>query len=488
MATRAYALLAALLLLAPAFLALPGAAADRDERARDKPAPVTRADAVRAVPRAERDQVEGWYIVELDPAAGDAGALADELATARGALVSHVYRAALSGFAAKLSPAQAKALRRDPRVRAVTPDERVELPPVRPVAPADPRQQFPTDGQTTPFGVLRIQAPNTAMFPPVDGAVDAGVAVIDSGIDGSHPDLNYAGGISCVGEENPADEDEAGHGTHVAGTIGARNNAFGVVGVAPGVRLYSARVFAGAAGSLRAVVCGVDWVTENADLIDVANMSLGGPTSRSVAKLTCDRPRKDESLQAICRSVAAGVTYVVAAGNDCVNANHVAPAGFAPVIAVGAFADSDGQPGNYGPNVYGTACNKAGSQVLTPDDTLSPHSNYGSVVDIWAPGVRVLSTVPLGYEGSNRPYAVFSGTSMATPHVTGAAALVIAANPGFTPAQVRDALLAQAERRPLRNTFSGVRWNGQRPATVDAAIVNANAGPPWPNQPRSTGS
>lgn len=483
MSFRVCALLAVLLLIAPPFLAPPGLAADRTEPSREKPALVTRADAVRAVPRAERDSVKGWYIVELDPAAGDAGELADELATGRGALVSHVYRAAISGFAAKLTPKQAKALARDPRVRAVTPDERVELPPVQPVEPLGPRQNFPPNGQTTPFGIQRIQAPNNPLFPPVGSNVDADVAVIDSGIDGGHPDLNYAGGISCVGDENPADQDDAGHGTHVAGTIGALNNDEGVVGVAPGVRLYSARVFAGSGGTTRAVLCGLDWVTENAGIIDAANMSLGGAAGRSVAKLTCERPRKDDFLKAVCRAVDAGVTVVVAAGNECTNANRVAPAGYAPVIAVGAFADSDGQPGNYGPNVYGTACNRAGSQALTPDDTMSPHSNYGSVVDIWAPGVRVLSTVPEDFGESNRPYAVFSGTSMASPHVAGAAALVIAANPEFTPAQVKAALLDQAERRTIRNTFSGTRWNGKRPGSVDAAIVNVNNGPPWPSQP-----
>ncbi len=270
--------------------------------------------------------------------------------------------------------------------------------------------------QTVPTGINRIDADlsPTATIDGKDERVDADIAIIDTGI-ARHSDLNLYVLATCVPGEGF--EDKNGHGTHVAGIAAALENAIGVVGVAPGARLWSVKVLnKNGWGFLSWVICGVDFVTERAASIEVANMSLGFEGQSLALEL------------AITNSVAAGVVYAVAAGNSAQDAATFSPANHPDVLAVSALVDSDGRCGGFGPATkYG------------PDDTLASFSNFGSVVDLAAPGVSILST----YKGNT--YATLSGTSMASPHVAGSAALHLATHPKPTDAAgvaaVRDALI-----------------------------------------------
>jgi len=274
-----------------------------------------------------------------------------------------------------------------------------------------------------PTGVDRIDADlNTvAKIDGTDERVDVDIAIIDTGIDLKHPDLNVVGGKNC--SSGKSYDDGNGHGTHVAGIAAALDNSIGVVGVAPGARLWAVRVLNNAgSGTISSVICGVDWVTANAAIIEVANMSLGGSGSDTDSALR----------RAINNSVAAGVTYVVAAGNSSADAANYVPAAYDAVITVSALADSDGKSGGLGPATsYGA------------DDTFATFSNYGADVDIAAPGVSIYST----YKGGS--YATMSGTSMASPHVAGAAALYKAINPAASPADVRSYLISTWEPGPI---------------------------------------
>jgi subtilisin family serine protease len=192
-----------------------------------------------------------------------------------------------------------------------------------------------------------------------------------------------------------------------------------VVGVAPGARLWAVRVLNNAgSGSWASVICGVDWVTARAGTIEVANMSLGGTGDDTGG---CN----DGGLhEAICKSVAAGVTYAVAAGNSADDARNHVPAAYDQVITVSALADFDGRPGGLG----------AATCRADEDDTLANFSNFGADIDLIAPGVCIYSTWKRG------GYNTISGTSMASPHVAGAAALYKSTNPGASPSQVKSAL------------------------------------------------
>jgi subtilisin len=344
--------------------------------------------------------IPGAWIVTLEKGASPER-VAAEHGRRHGAQVDHVYRHAVRGYAARMSAEAARRVAAEPEVAFVEPDRRVS-----------------TAAQRTPTGIRRIDGGlSSAVAGDGGGSVDVDVAVIDTGIDLDHPDLNVAPESTNCSTGRSAD-DGNGHGTHVAGTIGAKDDGDGVVGVAPGARVHAVRVLDNrGSGSWSSIICGVDWVTARAGTIEVANMSLGGSGT--------DGSCSSSSLHsAICASVAAGVTYVVAAGNSSADAEDFVPATYAEVITVSALADFDGASG-------GGAAATCRSDV---DDTLADFSNYGDDVDLIAPGVCIDST----WKGGG--YNTISGTSMASPHVAGAAALYTASNPGASPQQVKTAL------------------------------------------------
>lgn len=333
-------------------------------------------------------QVKQRFLVVLQGSAS-ARDVAMEHERRHGADVDLIYEHALRGYAAKLPPEAVGGIARDPRVASIEPDA-----PVR------------ATSQTTPTGIRRVLAPANATL-SIDGVddvrVDVDIAILDTGLDAKHPDLNVASVADCtlasmLGSCSSGEgKDEHGHGTHVAGTAAALDNGVGVVGVAPGARLHGIKVLSAAGTGLMSwVVAGIDWVSARADIIEVANMSLG-----------CDCP--SEALdEALAHSVDRGVVYTVSAGNNGKDAQPYSPANHPDVITVSAVADFDGAPGGKASATCGT----------NRDDTLAAFSNRGPAIEVAAPGDCILSTAPAGR------YQTMSGTSMASPHVAGAAAIL----------------------------------------------------------------
>ncbi|MCA1031228.1 S8 family peptidase [Bacillus timonensis] len=250
-------------------------------------------------------------------------------------------------------------------------------------------------GQTTPWGVPHIKADVVQSTGTTGTGVK--VAILDTGIDASHEDLNVVGGASFVAAEPNALVDGHSHGTHVAGTVAAVNNSLGVVGVAPNVDLYAVKVLdSNGSGSLSDIAKGIEWSIDNN--MDVINMSLGGSSGSTTLKQACDN------------AYNSGIVVIAAAGNSgsFFWLNTIGyPAKYSSVIAVGAV-DSTNKRASF--------------------------SSVGNELEVMAPGVSILSTVP-----GNR-YDTFNGTSMASPHVAGAAALILAKHPTLTNVQVRDRL------------------------------------------------
>jgi subtilisin len=355
--------------------------------------------------------------------------------------VSHVYNATFPGFAAELTPAELARVKADPRVVHVEQDQVVRLSAKK----SGGRKPSPGTGtqpsQSIPWGISRIMATGV-------GTVDVDVAIIDTGIDLSHPDLNVAGGRNFAGGNVNSYSDGNGHGTHVSGTVAALDNNIGVVGVAPGARLWAVRVLDNnGSGTMSGVISGVDWVTANARTIEVANMSLGGGNSAALNA-------------AIDKAVSGGVTFVVAAGNSGVDTRDTSPANSTSkgVITVSA---------------------------MDSNSNLASFSNFGinyetgdtdeNGVDVTAPGVNIYST----YKGSS--YTTMSGTSMASPHAAGVAALCKSVNPSLTPEEVKFAVMTSAPSVNL--SYNGLNIVGSYPWAVvndyrdgqTEPLVNASA-------------
>jgi subtilisin len=325
----------------------------------------------------------------------DVPAAAQALEKAYGLQTGFLYEHALKGMSAMVPAGRLVALQKDPRVKYVVEDMERSI-----------------SAQTVPTGIQRIFADSNSKI-GINGTddyrVDVDVAVIDTGVDFQHPDLNVVDGVNCASGSPftkkcvSGGDDDHYHGTHVAGTIGALDNGISVVGVAPGARLWAVKVLnSQGSGYTSWIVAGIDWVASKAGDIEVANMSLGGSGYNQA------------EYDAIQGAVNKGVAFAVAAGNSDADAKNYSPAAFNNVLTVSALADFNGAPGG------GAAPTCRNDQ----DDTLADFSNWGSAVDIAAPGVCILSTYPL----EKGEYGTISGTSMASPHVAGALALLASAN------------------------------------------------------------
>ena len=370
----------------------------------------------------EGEAIPGQYIVVFRDDVSDVPQLADAMVRAHAASLHHTYQTALRGFAAgNLSAAAVEELRRHPQVAFIEADQVVTA-----------------TGTQTPatWGLDRVDQRSL----PLDNSytynsTGAGVKayVLDTGLRATHVEFEARRirGADFVGDgQNGADCN--GHGTHVSGTVG------GVTyGMAKGVTIVPVRVLnCLGSGTTAGVIAGVDWVTANHVKPAVANMSLGGPPSTSFDA-------------AVRNSIAAGVTYVIAAGNSNVSACNDSPARVAEAITVAASTSSDAR---------------------------ASFSNFGSCVDIFAPGQGITSA----WYTSNTATMVLDGTSMASPHVAGAAALYLETNPAATPAQVAGAINAAATSGALTNVGTG------SPNLLLYSVFGAAPPPPPPPPPPCT--
>ena len=371
--------------------------------------------------------IPGEYIVVLKEDAPASARAANELAPRYGLDIQRTYQSALKGFAARIPAGRLEAVKADPRVLFVSQNRVFHVVSHRQVA--DPVERIGGRESSARSG-------NGA------GRVRAGVAVLDTGIDPRHRDLNVAGGVDCTSSGN---DDGNGHGTLVAGMAAARDNHFGVVGAAPGASLYAVKVLNDRGnGTLASILCGVGWVTANSEKVDVANMSL---TGSGFDDGECGREGGDALHFAICNSVEEGVTYVAAAGNSSENLKNSTPAAYDEVLTVTAMTDTDSDPGGDGPR---PAC-----EPYERDDTQAYFSNFTTVGSddaphtIAAPGVCNRSTYP------GNSYALSTGTSIASPLVAGTAALYKTSHPNATPARVIERIRTQARQEPARHGFDG---------------------------------
>ncbi|MDN3024962.1 S8 family peptidase [Streptomyces sp. S.PB5] len=333
----------------------------------------------------EPGAVSGSYLVTLKGGTKAPSTAGKSLADRYGAKISHTYSTVLNGYAIKADERQAKLLAADSRVASVVQDTRVTL---------EHTQQNPPS-----WGLDRIDQQNLPLDKSYTWPDSAGagvtVYVIDTGIRISHKDFGGRAsyGWDFVGNDRFA-ADGNGHGTHVAGTVaGAR------YGVAKKAELVAVRVLDNSgSGTTAQVIAGIDWVTKHAEKPAVANVSLGGY-------------RNAQLDAAVRNSIKSGVTYTVAAGNDGLPASLYSPAGVKQAITVGAADKKDAR---------------------------ADFSNYGAALDLFAPGVAITSASNKGDSAK----ATYSGTSMASPHAAGTAALYLADHRKSTPAQVSKALVA----------------------------------------------
>ncbi|NGO75656.1 S8 family serine peptidase [Streptomyces sp. YC504] len=326
------------------------------------------------------------YIVTLDEdAAKSDSAKGKALAKEYGAQIERTYKEALNGYEIEATEAEAERFAADPAVESVTQNRTFKISATQPNPPSWGLDRI--DQKTLPL--------NQSYTYPDKAGEGVTVYVIDTGVRITHSDFGGRAsyGYDAIDNDNTA-QDGHGHGTHVAGTV-----AGGSYGVAKKAKVVGVRVLNNSgSGTTAQVVAGIDWVTRNAVKPAVANMSLGGGADSAIDT-------------AVRNSIAAGITYAVAAGNESTDASTRSPARVAEAITVGATTSSDAK---------------------------ASYSNYGSVLDLFAPG----SSITSAWNTSDTATNSISGTSMASPHVAGAAAIHQSLNPSATPAQTRDALVA----------------------------------------------
>ncbi|OYN66297.1 peptidase S8 [Bacillus safensis] len=289
----------------------------------------------------------------------------------------------------KMSEQAAKKLEHDPSIAYVEEDHKAEA-----------------YAQTVPYGIPQIKAP--AVHAQGYKGANVKVAVLDTGIHAAHPDLNVAGGASFVPSEPNATQDFQSHGTHVAGTIAALDNTIGVLGVAPSASLYAVKVLDRYGdGQYSWIISGIEWAVANN--MDVINMSLGGASGSTALKNAVDTANN------------RGVVVVAAAGNSGSSGSR----------------STVGYPAKYESTIAVANVNS--------NNVRNSSSSAGPELDVSAPGTSILSTVP------SSGYTSYTGTSMASPHVAGAAALILSKNPNLTNSQVRQRLENTAT--PLGDSF-----------------------------------
>ena len=385
-------------------------------------------DAAQQSARAPGDAVPGGYIVVFERDVDDVPGLARSLAARHGANVRFTSGTALKGFAAgNMNERAAEAIAQSPRVAYVEPDRRGGI--------------VATQTNAT-WGIDRIDQrdlPLDASYTYDNDGSGAHAYILDSGMNLSHQEFGgraqyvpNGNNGDFVGDGHGSADDCHGHGSHVGGTVGGET-----YGVAQGTNLWAARVVnCAGGGDVSMAIAAVDWVTANAQRPAVVNMSLGYGDVQSLR-------------DAVEASVAAGINYAVAAGNGDwlgrpLDACSESPAGAPNVNTVGATDASDNE---------------------------ASFSNYGTCVDILAPGVDVLSA----YYDGNTSAAYSSGTSMASPHVAGAIALYLTANPSATPAQVSNSLVSDATSNRISFHRSSSR-NGTPNLLLHTAGIGAGDG------------
>ena len=339
--------------------------------------------------------IPGQYIVVFRPGT-NARAEADRTARANRGRVDRVYEYALQGFAGRFDERGIEGVRRNPNVLLVEQDA---------VAGLAATQANPT------WGLDRVDQrslPRDNAYTYTTSAAGVHAYIIDTGIRLTHTEFSgrMGNGFDAVTSGGNAN-DCNGHGTHVAGTVGGT-----AYGVAKGVTLHPVRVLnCSGSGSNSGVIAGVDWVAGNAVKPAVANMSLGGGASSALDT-------------AVANAISSGIPFAVAAGNDNANACNYSPARVASAITVGSTTSSDAR---------------------------SSFSNYGTCLDVFAPG----SSITSAWSTSDTATNTISGTSMASPHVAGVAALALAANPTATPQQVRDLIVSSGTTGVVTSAGSG---------------------------------